>query len=377
MNIQMHKIQVDLSHKQLHKLKKGGKVRIKKGTGFNLIVSPANFNLMTRSFGRSKGLDVVLSPEELQANRNLIPEIEDATLGSAQADQMEPSDIQGKGIFGKHADRLLEKHGLKKKAYKVGDILKPGAKMAIKAGLTAGATALAGTNPELAPFLPTGVMIANHFASDYLDNPHKYIGRGLEDSKSTKSIQSGLLSRPIRTLTDQIAQGKASDIINNRLDTNFNYMGRAGLGNMDQEHANQLMNSHLIELRHKEKPIEEYNDDFEGPKSIGHGIRSTLREGGSIGLGGGRLNAFHIPPALQSQPYGANYQMQHFLPPQYQMYFDPSLDHDHNASIGSGLYAGVGQGLYANQRRGRGLYAGAGLYAGVGQGLYAGAGLYN
>ena len=370
----MHKIQVDLSHKQLHKLKKGGKVRIKKGTGFNLIVSPANFNLMTRSFGRSKGLDVVLSPEELQANRNLIPEIEDATLGSAQADQMEPSDIQGKGIFGKHADRLLEKHGLKKTAYKVGDILKPGAKMAIKAGLTAGAAALAGTNPELAPFLPAGVMIANHYVTDYLDHPHKYIGRGLD---SSKSIHSGLLSKPIRSLTDQIAQGKASDIINNRLDTNFNYMGRAGLANLDQEHANQNITRQLIDLRHHSKPIQGYSDDFEGPKSIGHGIRSTLREGGSIGLGGGRLNTYHIPPALQSQPHGANFQMQHFLPPQYQMYFDPSLDHDHNASLGTGLYAGEGQGLYANQRSGRGLYAGVGLYSGVGQGLYAGAGLYN
>lgn len=357
----MHKIQVDLSHKQLHKLKKGGKVRIKQGCGFNLIVSPANFNLMTRSFGRSKGLDVVLSPEELHANRNLIPEIEDATLGSAQADQMEPSDIQGKGIFGKHADRLLEKHGLKKRAYHVGNLIKPGAKLAIKAGLAAGGVALAGTNPELAPFIPAGVMIANHYASDYLDNPHKYTGRGLEDSKSTKSIQSGLLSRPIRTLTDQIAQGKASDIINNRMGTNLNYMGTAGLGYMDQEHANQLMNSHLIELRRREKPIEDYNDDFEGPKSIGHGLRRH-REGGSIGLGGGRLNTYHIPPALQSQPHGANYQMQHFLPPQYQMYFDPTLDHDHNASMGFGLYAGVGHGLYANQRRGCGLYAGAGLY---------------
>ena len=362
----MHKIQVDLSHKQLHKLKKGGKVRIKKGTGFNLIVSPGNFNIMTRSFGKSKGLDITLSPEEIQANRTLIPEIEDATLGSAQADQMEPSDIQGKGIFGKHADRLLEKHGLKKTAYKVGDILKPGAKMAIKAGLTAGAVALAGTNPELAPFLPAGVMIANHYASDYLDNPHKYIGRGLD---SSKSIHSGLLSKPLTSLTDQIAQGRASDIINNRMDTNFNYMGRAGLANLDQEHANQGITGHLIDLRHKSRPIQGYSGDFEGPKSIGHGIHSTLREGGSIGLGGGRLNSQLLPPALQSQPHGVNFQMQHFLPPQYQVYFDPALDHDHNASIG--------QGLYANQRRGRGLYAGAGLYSGTGQGLYAGAGLYS
>jgi len=42
-----------------------------------------------------------------------------------------------------------------------------------------------------------------------------------------------------------------------------------------------------------------------------------------------------------SQPSGANFQMQHFLPPQYQQYWHPL--YEHHGGIGMGL----GGGLYA------------------------------
>jgi len=48
--------------------------------------------------------------------------------------------------------------------------------------------------------------------------------------------------------------------------------------------------------------------------------------GGAIGLNGGFVS--HIHPALQSQPFSANFQFQHTLPPAYQKF-----------SKGSGLYA--------------------------------------
>ena len=60
-----------------------------------------------------------------------------------------------------------------------------------------------------------------------------------------------------------------------------------------------------------------------------------------IGHGG------YTAPALISQPFSANYQMSHFLPPAYQHY-------------SNSMHEGHGQGLYA----GRGLYAGGhGLFA--------------
>jgi hypothetical protein len=45
----------------------------------------------------------------------------------------------------------------------------------------------------------------------------------------------------------------------------------------------------------------------------------------------------HLPPALQSQPMGANFMMKNFLPAQYQLQYqaNPIL-------IGQGLYAGKG-----------------------------------
>jgi hypothetical protein len=42
------------------------------------------------------------------------------------------------------------------------------------------------------------------------------------------------------------------------------------------------------------------------------------RTGGNVGLNGGSIMMQN--PALQSQPYGANFQFQHTLPPQYQKF---------------------------------------------------------
>lgn len=338
----MHIVHVDLSHKQLHKLRKGGKIRIKKGKGFCLVVHPGNYSIITRSFGKNKGVDVALSPEEVSANQQLVNEIEQTTEGpgeTVEPENVEPEQIEGKGIFGHHADRLLEKHGLKKAAYRIGDMAKPYVKHAVRAGIATGAAALASSNPEYAPYIPAGATMASNLATDYLDHPGRYQGKGLK---------SGLLSKPISNLQQQIAQGKASDIINHHMNTNLNYMGRAGLGNLNQESNNQATTSHLIGLRHQSQPIGHYYNAYGGPASIGHGIRH-IREGGSIGRGSSMIQSQYImPPAMQSQPHGANYMMKHFLPPQYQAYFDPVLDHDHNNKMGTGLYAGrgLGTGLY-------------------------------
>ena len=65
----------------------------------------------------------------------------------------------------------------------------------------------------------------------------------------------------------------------------------------------------------------------------------------------------HNPHALSSQPYSANFQFRHTLPPAYA--------NISKRAQGQGLYAQGGRGLYA--QGGRGLYA-SGLYA---SGLYA------
>jgi hypothetical protein len=70
----------------------------------------------------------------------------------------------------------------------------------------------------------------------------------------------------------------------------------------------------------------------------------SLTERGTTGLNGGLIHTY-VPPALISQPFSANFQMQHFLPPQYQHYEQGGHDDSEDHGLGSGLYAGRGLGL--------------------------------
>jgi hypothetical protein len=56
-------------------------------------------------------------------------------------------------------------------------------------------------------------------------------------------------------------------------------------------------------------------------------------EKGSVGRNGGMLSTY-TPPALVSQPFSANFQFQHFLPPQYQ-HFNTG---GHADVMGNGLF---------------------------------------
>ena len=70
----MHLISFDASPKQLSKIRNGHSVRIKKGSGFNLVVHPGNYHLVSRAFTKNKGVQLKLSPEEIETNENLSPE---------------------------------------------------------------------------------------------------------------------------------------------------------------------------------------------------------------------------------------------------------------------------------------------------------------
>jgi hypothetical protein len=102
--------------------------------------------------------------------------------------------------------------------------------------------------------------------------------------------------------------------------------------------------------------------DNQAPSPLMSG--SGIHEVGTVGVSG---NLISDPAALMSQPYSANFQFRHTLPPAYA--------NISKQAGGRGLYAqpASARGLYAQPASARGLYAGslgAGLYAG-GQGLYA------
>lgn len=312
----MHRIlTIDASPKQLSKLRNGHAVRIKKGTGFNLIVHPETYNLVSRAFAKSKGMEIALSPEELEMNRAMSPE---QHLAYKKANP----DIAGQGIFGPKFDRMLSKAGLKKLAYKFGDEVKPLAKAGILAGLTSGATALGASNPALIPYLPMGVAGITNVAYDYLDNPDKYHGK------------SGVRqARKARTLAGQVAQSKLNQALNEELGTNYDYMGRAGLEQAAAAQASAMLNKDSIGTRLEQPP-----NPFFG-YGLGVGLGAGLGTGFGARMRGGRVRpmdsimgrgnmqvANYMNPALESQPLGANFQFQHFLPPAYQKF------------SGSGLY---------------------------------------
>ena len=303
----MHKIlTIDASPKQLSKLRNGHAVRIKKGTGFNLLVHPETFHLVSRAFAKNKGMEVRLSPEELEMNRSLSPE-QHMEMKKAQPE------IAGQGIFGSKFDRMLKKAGIKKAAYRIGDQIKPGVKASVLAGLASGATALGTANPALIPYLPGGVAGLSGLAFDYLDNPEKYL-----------SGISGIKGKPVKSMAEQFVKGKLNEKINQELGTNYDYMNRAGIENAMAQKALSELNNASVSSRFDEAPAPI------GGVGLYAGGRIRTMDRSIMGRGNMNSSAY-FPPALTSQPLSANFQMQHFLPPAYQKF-----------NSGSGLYAGGG-----------------------------------
>jgi hypothetical protein len=80
----MHVISCQGSKTQKSKLRNGHKVRIKHGAGFNVIVSPSTYHIVSRAFLKNKGISMQLSPEEIMMNRNPSPEMQSHILGHDQ-----------------------------------------------------------------------------------------------------------------------------------------------------------------------------------------------------------------------------------------------------------------------------------------------------
>lgn len=303
----MEQVKIQISPKQMSKLRNGHKVRIKKptmeGAGVGLIVNPENFSNITRAFTKNKGSEIVLSPQEILANREQAPMME------------------GEGIFGKTFDRkaqqLLGKRGKKKIYQYAKDVLNPVAKGA----LTAGLGSLAITQPELLPFLAPALPMA----FDYLDRPSSY--------------QSNVGGPRAKQYLNQ----QALDKLNAELGTDMGYLSRAGIGQALQNKASQQMTASSIQLQQQllnriASGMVNVGDLSADEKQLlrgtpyeymagrglnlfgagiypasGSGLYASNKRGGSIvGNNGGFVK--NRPQALQSQPNSANFQFRYTLP---------------------------------------------------------------
>lgn len=317
----MEQVRIQISPKQMSKLRNGHKVRVKpamEGGGITLLVSPENFSLVNKAFTRNKGSEIVLSPQEILANREQAPMME------------------GSGIFGRKFDKGVEKalgKTGKKKAYEYArDVLNPIAKGAITAGLTASAASLGAVQPELIPFLAPAVPTLTYMAYDYLDRPRDY-----------QSNAGGPRVKKAKTMAGQYLEQQALDKLNSQLGTNMGNLSRAGIGQAIQDKATQQLTSSALQAQQQllyklNAGIENINTLSPEEKQllkgtsleymIGNGLypmsgsglyagkglyASASRQGGAIvGTNGGFVKK--IPQALQSQPLSTNFQFRYTLP---------------------------------------------------------------
>ena len=186
--------------------------------------------------------------------------------------------------------------------------MKPAAKTALIGALTAGGASLAASNPALIPYIPGGVAALSSLGLDYLENPNSYY--------------SGVKAKKAKSLAGRMAEDKALQIINRETGANLGALDRASIGSAIANKAQAEMIDRSV--------ADQYSFSGNGlyaGQGLGLGVgrsgcgvggeRGVRRTGGSIGLGGGMVSQ---PPALRSQPFSANFQFQHTLPPSYQKF---------------------------------------------------------
>jgi hypothetical protein len=297
----MHLISFSASPRQISKLRNGHKVRIKKGTGFNLVVNPQNYHLVSRAFTKNKGLDIQLSPDELKVNSEMSPEQHDEL---AEAMEGASPSMEGSGLFKKvpySEGGALFKFLGSKKAKAVRRALKP-------AGRAFKNYAQDELHNQLAQ--------AHMAGADYVpDNPNAQMGYNLMAQAGHNAIG---YNRPV--------YGQAPPQQYHTMPYGARGYGLgAGLSGYDALRASNMATAeanHRLAKYHNETvhgqiaqpTIRRYWDEPLEPPSRGSGIIQMQ--------GRGTLLSGHLPVALQSQPFGANFHMQFFLPPEYRKFND-------------------------------------------------------
>ena len=344
----MDSVRIDASPKQLSKLRNGHKVRVKpamEGMGFCMIVKPETYDSVSRAFGRGKGIEIALSPEEILAN------------------QQASGQMEGKGIFGKKFDRFLERKGIKKAVYKFGDVLKGQLKQGIDYARTKapeyGGRAFRGLaeslgKPEYGNVAEAVGRAGTDYvagktagrAKGYLDNPdgRGFFGDMLKKGASalapiaidaganylkgrlagsggfTSNIGGTNGSAVVRatTLAQQVEQTRALDALNLATGMNTGYLGRANL-DVARSMADRAK---FIRSGVKEATAGTGMSALNSFVDMERGLLAKRIEGsGRFRKSAGQVGAIGqavLPPALQSQPYSENFQFQFTLPPAFQ-----------------------------------------------------------
>lgn len=288
-----------ISARQASRLRNGHKVRVKHGRGFNVVVNPDTYQVLTRTFMKNKGAELKLSDEELEANMTMTPEDHQRKMSEEEDEFHINKLMEGGSLFGK-VKKGINKFMKSKTAKQIGSVLKPIGKQLAKEGVKQLAK---GANESVDPKYKPAVSVLT----------------GALSKKANKSID-GLGIHKHRRLHE----------LNKETGTNHGYLGRAGIDNAIANSKNAELIKSSINSRHNINNAHSEWDDPLAPRSRGTGVSHSSRR--PMGILEGRGTLHHgphgLPPALQSQPNGINYQFRHTLPPQFQ-----------NRMGGEGLYA--------------------------------------
>ena len=337
----MYKLGVDISEAQMKRLHKGHKVRVKKGKGICLIVNPNTYNLASRAFAKKKGSEIQLTPEEIEMNRNPHPyesEEEEEMEGSGFLEDFgrPAKNLVGSGFWDDLGNKVATNLGrlADKGTTKLENMIGEGSRRRRGSGFWDDLGNKVATN--LGRLADKGTTKLENMIGEgsrrRRGRPKK--GRGMWDDLGNKvATNLGRLAdkgttklenmidedRGHRNIKQSVAQAQLANNLNEHLGTNYGYLNRAGLDNAINNAKSAAMAKLGIDARFANAPrqgIHAFAMQGKGMPPPSRMVGGQL-ERGSIGRGGGMLSSY-TPPALVSQPFSANFQFQHFLPPQYQ-----------------------------------------------------------
>ena len=290
------KIRAKVSKPQMAKLKKGAMVRIKKameGEGVCLIVNPENYSRITKSFSRDKGSQISMSPDELDINANVSDD-----------------EIEGEGLFKKirktakkatktvkRVAKKVDKFVPKEVKYAIGRELKELGKEALPYALDAGAVALSAVAPEFSPLIAGGEQVLKHHLERAMDDPSAYSRKNIKATIANSIMEEGLGNARAHMATKMDGSGFGSGLYAGGSGL---YAGRAPRGRGVAMGGMGLSGN---PIHHRQS-------------MLGTGSKSIVGQNGGLLAGGGQV----LPPALQSQPFSANFQFANQMPPAYQKF---------------------------------------------------------
>lgn len=294
----MKAIHIKASEKQRSRLRNGHPVRCSpamEGAGVELLIHPERFDSVARVFRNGKGTTIKLDQDEIMANR----------------------EIGGSGIFGKEFDRFVKKTIGKKATKSLYKVAEKVGKPLVEKGLDAAALAATAYAPAAAP----AIQAAKKAAKGYISRPTAY------QKNPSKELMKDV--NPV---------GMAEDYAKGQMDA---YMKGEGIMDFVNKARKSKIGKSLAKSATKALAKEAIKQGV--PASIANPLANMgakALSGGATRCMGGRIYTersvsgrgsvgVFAPPAMRSDPYGANFAMNTQLPPDMVR---------GGVSFGSGLY---------------------------------------